>query len=52
MRRFLDRLYLASGAIGAVFVLLICVLMIGQSVLREFGVRTPDGHRIKIGHAV
>jgi hypothetical protein len=29
-----------SGAIGAVFVLLICVLMIAQSVLREFGVRT------------
>lgn len=40
MRRFLDRLYYACGAIGAVFVLLICVLMIGQSVLREFGVRT------------
>ena len=40
MRRFLDRLYLASGAVGAVFVLLICVLMIAQSVLREFGVRT------------
>ncbi|HZY20463.1 MAG TPA: TRAP transporter small permease [Ramlibacter sp.] len=40
MRRFLDRLYLACGAIGAVFVLLIGVLMIAQSVLREFGVRT------------
>jgi TRAP-type C4-dicarboxylate transport system permease small subunit len=40
MRRFLDRLYYACGAIGAVFVLLIGVLMIGQSVLREFGVRT------------
>lgn len=40
MRRFLDRLYLASGAIGALFVALICVLMIAQSVLREFGVRT------------
>lgn len=40
MRRFLDRLYLASGAIGATFIALICVLMIGQSVLREFGVRT------------
>jgi TRAP-type C4-dicarboxylate transport system permease small subunit len=40
MRRFLDRLYLGSGALGAVFVLLIGVLMIGQSVLREFGVRT------------
>ena len=40
MRRFLDRLYLASGAIGAVFVLLICVLMIAQSIGREFGIRT------------
>lgn len=40
MRRFLDHVYFASGAIGAVFVLLIGVLMIAQSVLREFGVRT------------
>ncbi len=40
MRRFLDRLYLVSGAIGAVFIALICVLMIGQSLLRELGVRT------------
>ena len=40
MRRFLDRLYLASGAVGAVFVMLIMVLMIAQSVLREFNVRT------------
>jgi TRAP-type C4-dicarboxylate transport system permease small subunit len=40
LRRFLDRLYLASGAIGAVFVFLICVLMIAQSILREFQVRT------------
>lgn len=40
MRRFLDRLYLASGAIGAIFVLLIAVLMVGQSVLRSFGVPT------------
>jgi TRAP-type C4-dicarboxylate transport system permease small subunit len=40
LRRFLDRLYYASGALGAVFVLLICVLMVAQSVLREFGVRT------------
>jgi TRAP-type C4-dicarboxylate transport system permease small subunit len=40
MRRFLDRLYLASGAIGAIFVLLICIIMIAQSILREFGVRT------------
>lgn len=40
MRRFLDRLYVASGAVGAIFVALICVLMIAQSILREFGVRT------------
>lgn len=40
MRRFLDRLYIASGALGAAFIALICVLMIAQSVLREFGVRT------------
>ena len=40
MRRFLDRLYLVSGALGAIFVLLICVLMLAQSLLREFGVRT------------
>jgi TRAP-type C4-dicarboxylate transport system permease small subunit len=40
LRRFLDRLYLASGAVGAVFVLLICVLMIAQSIGREFGIRT------------
>lgn len=40
MRRFLDHLYVVSGAIGAVFILLIMVLMIAQSVLREFGVRT------------
>ena len=40
MRRWLDRLYLAAGAVGACFVLAIGVLMIGQSVLREFGVRT------------
>jgi TRAP-type C4-dicarboxylate transport system permease small subunit len=40
MRRWLDRLYDAAGAIGACFVLIIGVLMIGQSVLREFGVRT------------
>jgi TRAP-type C4-dicarboxylate transport system permease small subunit len=40
VRRFLDRLYLAAGALAAFFVLLIAVLMVGQSVLREFGVRT------------
>ncbi len=40
MRRFLDRLYLAAGGLAAVFIALIAVLMVGQSVLREFGVRT------------
>lgn len=40
MRQFLDRLYLAAGAIGAGFIALICLLMVGQSILREFGVRT------------
>jgi TRAP-type C4-dicarboxylate transport system permease small subunit len=40
MRRALDRLYDAAGALAACFVLLILVLMIGQSLLREFGVRT------------
>ena len=40
MRRFLDRLYLISGAIGASFIALLCALMIAQSILREFGVRT------------
>lgn len=40
MRRLLDRLYLAAGALGATFIALIAVLMIAQSVLREFGVRT------------
>lgn len=40
MRRGLDRLYDAAGALAAGFVLVILVLMIGQSVLREFGVRT------------
>ena len=40
MRRFLDRLYLAAGGLAATFIALIAVLMVGQSVLREFGVRT------------
>jgi TRAP-type C4-dicarboxylate transport system permease small subunit len=40
MRRGLDRLYNAAGALAACFVLVILVLMIGQSVLRELGVRT------------
>ena len=40
MRRWLNALYDAAGAIGACFILIVGVLMIGQSVLREFGVRT------------
>jgi TRAP-type C4-dicarboxylate transport system permease small subunit len=40
LRRALDRLYGAGGAIGATFVALIAVLMVGQSVLREFSVPT------------
>jgi TRAP-type C4-dicarboxylate transport system permease small subunit len=40
MRRWLDRLYLAAGAVGACFILLIGVLMISQSVMREWGLRT------------
>lgn len=40
MRRFLDRLYLAAAGLAAFFILLIALLMLGQSVLREFGVRT------------
>ncbi len=40
MRKFLDRLYLAAGALGAVFIALIAVLMIAQSILREFRVNT------------
>ena len=40
MRKLLDRLYLAGGALGAVFIALIAALMIAQSVLREFHVNT------------
>ena len=40
MRKFLDRLYIAGGALGAFFIALIAVLMIGQSILREFRVNT------------
>jgi len=40
MRKFLDRLYLWSGYLGALFIVGICIAMIGQSILREFGVRT------------
>ena len=40
MRKFLDRLYIAGGALGAFFIALIAALMIGQSILREFRVNT------------
>lgn len=40
MRRFLDRLYLWSGYLSALFIVAICVAMVGQSILRELGVRT------------
>lgn len=40
IRRFLDRLYLVAGGIGAFFVALIALFMVGQSILREFGVST------------
>ena len=40
MRRFLDRLYLGAAYVAACCVLLIMVLMIGQSILRELHVRT------------
>ena len=40
MRRLLDRLYLGAAYVAACCVLLIMVLMIGQSILREMHVRT------------
>jgi TRAP-type C4-dicarboxylate transport system permease small subunit len=40
MRRLLDRLYLWSGYLGGLFIVAICVAMVGQSILRELGVRT------------
>lgn len=40
MRKFLNGLYLGAAWLAALCVLGICVLMIGQSILREFGVRT------------
>jgi len=38
LRRFLDRLYAASGALAAVCLAGICVLMLAQALGREFGV--------------
>ena len=40
MRKFLDTLYLLAGGIAALCICAICALMIGQSVLREFGIKT------------
>jgi TRAP-type C4-dicarboxylate transport system permease small subunit len=40
VRRFLDAVYLGAGYAAAVMVLAVAVLMIGQSVLREFHVAT------------
>jgi len=40
VRRFLDRLYLGAAYVAACCVVLIMVLMIGQSILRELQVRT------------
>ena len=37
MRRFLDRLYSASGALAAVCLASICALMLAQAAGREFG---------------
>ena len=44
MRRFLDRLYAASGALAAVCLASICVLMLAQAIGREFGllIRVAD----------
>jgi TRAP-type C4-dicarboxylate transport system permease small subunit len=40
LRRFLDALYLGAGYVAAGCILLIMVLMIAQSILREMHVRT------------
>jgi len=40
MRRFLDALYIGAGYLAAFFVFAIFAMMIGQTVVREFGVRT------------
>jgi TRAP-type C4-dicarboxylate transport system permease small subunit len=44
VRRFLDRLYGASGALAAICLASICVLMLAQAVGREFGllIRVAD----------
>lgn len=40
LRRLLDRLYLAAAALAAALIAAIAMLMVGQSVLREFQVAT------------
>ena len=40
LRRTLDAVYLGAGYLGAICVLLIMVLMVAQSILRELHVRT------------
>jgi len=44
LRRFLDRLYAASGALAAICLASICVLMLVQAIGREFGllIRAAD----------
>lgn len=46
MRRFLDRLYAASGALAAVCLASICVLMLAQALGREFGLLIRGGDDI------
>ncbi|MEX1058603.1 MAG: TRAP transporter small permease subunit, partial [Natronospirillum sp.] len=42
MRRFLDALYLSSGAVAGFFVVAIAVLIMAQIVGRWFGVLVPS----------
>jgi TRAP-type C4-dicarboxylate transport system permease small subunit len=46
LRRFLDRLYYASGALAAVCLASICVLMLVQAAGREFGLLIRGGDDI------
>jgi len=46
LRRFLDRLYWASGALAAVCLASICVLMLAQAAGREFGLLIRGGDDI------
>jgi TRAP-type C4-dicarboxylate transport system permease small subunit len=40
VRKVLDGLYMAAGALAALMVLAVCLLMVAQSILREFHVAT------------